>query len=84
MAKGGGGFGGLPRVRTRKRIRTVRSIRTSSGRRGEAADLQSKAACRDRETERLMLEEEQVKGRRALHQRRRAIQRLADARRRPR
>lgn len=71
------GFGALWRIRTRKHIRTVRSIPTSSGRRGETA-------ARDQETERLALEEERLKGRRALHGQRRAIQRLLDAHRRPR
>ena len=72
-----GGFGALWRVRTRKHIRTVRSIRTSTGRRGEAVD-------REREEERLVLEKERLRERRALHEQRQSIQRLLDAHRRPR
>lgn len=73
----GGGFGVLWRVRTRKHIRTVRSIPTSTGRRGETVD-------RDQETARLRVEEEQLEERRALHEQRRAIQRQLDAYRKPR
>jgi len=71
------GFGTLWRIRTRKHIRTVRSIPTSTGRRGETVD-------RDQETAHLRVEEEQLKERCALQKQRRAIQRLLDAYRRPR
>jgi hypothetical protein len=71
------GFGALWRIRTRKHIRTTRSIPTSSGARGGAV-------YRDQETERLALEEERLEEHRALHEQRRAIQRLLDAYRRPR
>ena len=60
------GFGALWRTRTRKHIRTVRSIRTSTGRRGNIV-------YRDQETERSALEEERLKKRRALHEQQRAI-----------
>jgi hypothetical protein len=70
------GFGALWRIRTRKHIRTVRSIPTSSGPGG--------AVHRDQETARLALEEERLGERRTLHKQRRAIQRLLDAYRRPR
>ncbi|MBU0703249.1 MAG: hypothetical protein KKC18_05220 [Chloroflexi bacterium] len=71
------GFGALRRIRTRKHMRTVRSIRTSTGRRGGSV-------YRDQETERLTLEEEQLKERCALHEQRRAVQRLLDADQSPR
>lgn len=71
----GGNFGALWRIRTRKHIRTTRSIPTGSGARGGAV-------YRDQETERLALEEERLKERRTLHEQRRAIQRLLDAYRR--
>ena len=71
------GFGALRRIRTRKHMRTVRSIRTSTGRQGGTVH-------RDQETERLTLEEEQLKERCALHEQRRAVQRLLDADRSPR
>jgi hypothetical protein len=70
------GFGALWRIRTRKHIRTVRSIPTSTGPSG--------TVYRDQETERLALEEERLKERHMLHEQRRAIQRLLDAYRRPR
>ena len=71
------GFGALWRIRTRKHIRTTRSIPTSTGRRGETVD-------RDQETERLKVEEERLKAWQAEHEKRQAIQRLLDAYRRPR
>lgn len=58
------GFGTLWRVRTRKHIRTVRSIPTSTGRRGMTVD-------RDQETERMRLEEDRLQARRRLHEERR-------------
>jgi len=70
------GFGALWRVRTRKHIRTMRSIPTSTGPSG--------AICRGQETACLRVEEEQLEERRALHEQRRAIQRLLHAHRRPR
>jgi len=66
-----GGFGALWRIRTRKHIRTVRSIPTSTGPSG--------SAYRDRETVLLKVEEERLKEHRLLHGGRRAIQRLLDA-----
>jgi hypothetical protein len=71
------GFGALWRIRTRKHIRTVRSIPTSTGRRGETVD-------RDQETACLRVEEEMLKVRQAEHEDRRAIQQLLDTHRRPR
>jgi len=59
------GFGTLWRIRTRKHIRTVRSIPTSTGP-GRAAWP------RFQETELRMLEEERLKARRAEHEKRRA------------
>jgi hypothetical protein len=67
----GSGFGALWRIRTRKHIRTTRSIPTSSGTR--AGDVYW-----DQETERLEVEEERLEERRTLHEQRRAIQRLLD------
>lgn len=61
------GFGALWRVRTRNHIRTRRSIPTGTG--------PARAAWpRLQETEHLMLEEERLKARWALHERRRACE----------
>ena len=73
----GGGFGALWRIRTRKHIRTTRSIPTSTGRRGGAAN-------RDGETAHIKMKEEQLQDRQRLHEQRRVIQRLLDAGRRRR
>ena len=70
------GFGASWRIRTRKHIRTRHSIPTSTG--------PDRTVHRDQETARLRVEEEQLEERRALHEQRRAIQRLLDAYRRPR
>jgi hypothetical protein len=59
------GFGALWRIRTRNHIRTRRSIPTSTGPAWAAWP-------RLQETEHLMLEEERLQARRALHERRRA------------
>jgi len=70
------GLGALWRIRTRKHIRTMRSIRTSTGPSG--------SVYKDQETARLGVEEERLKARQDEHEKRRAIQRLLDAHRRPR
>ncbi len=58
------GFGALWRIRTRKHIRTMRSIPTSTG--------PVRAAWpRHQEAELRMLEEERLKARRAEHEKRR-------------
>ena len=66
------GFGTLWRIRTRKHIRTVRSIPTSTGSSG--------SVYRDQETARLRVEEERLKARQDEHEKRRAIQRLLNDR----
>jgi len=66
------GFGNLWRIRTRKHIRTVRSIPTSTGPSG--------TVYRDQETAHRGVEEERLKVRRAEHEKRRAIQRLLNER----
>ena len=59
------GFGALWRIRTRKRIRTRRSVPTSTG--------PARAAWpRLQETEFLTLEEQRLEARRRLHEQRRA------------
>ncbi len=68
----GGGFGALWRIRTRKHIRTMRSIPTSTGSSG--------TVYRDQETTHLGVEEERLKVRRAEHEKRLAIQRLLHGR----
>jgi len=68
------GFGTLWRIRTRKHIRTARSIPRSSGLSGPAH--------RDQETVHLEVEEQRLKERRFLHEQRRAIQHLLNAGRR--
>ena len=65
------GFGALYRVRTRRNIRTTRSIPTSTGSAGAAWS-------RLRETEQLQGEEHRLHARRAQHENRRVIQRLLD------
>ena len=72
----GSGFGALWRIRTRKHIRSFRSIPTSTGPGG--------AVYRDQETARVRVGEEQLEERPTLHEQRRAIQRLLDAHRKPR
>ena len=59
------GFGALWRIRTRKHIRTLRSIPTSTG--PARADWP-----KHQETELRMLEEERLKARQAEHENRRA------------
>ena len=66
------GFGALWRIRTRKHIRTMHSIPTSTGSSG--------SVYRDQETARLGVEEERLKARLAEHEKRRAIQRLLNDR----
>ncbi|MDO9065993.1 MAG: hypothetical protein Q7U96_02795 [Chloroflexota bacterium] len=68
----GSGFGALWRVRTRKHVRTVRSILTSTGPGG--------TVYRDEETARLRVEEERLEAWQAEHEKRRAIQWLLNDR----
>ena len=71
------GFGALWRIRTRRSIRTARSVPTATGRgRGTWPGVQ--------ETAQLMAEEVQLEARRAQHERRLAVRRLLDEARRPR
>lgn len=71
------GFGGLWRIKTRRSIRTVRSVPTATGRRGATWPAVQ-------ETAQLMAERVRLEARRAQHERRRAAQRLLDETRRPR
>jgi hypothetical protein len=70
--RSGGGFGALWRIRTRKHIRSIRSIPTRAG--------PAETAYGEQETARLKVEEERLEAWRAEHEKRRAIQRLLNDR----
>lgn len=65
------GFGALWRIKTRRGIRTMRSVPTATGRGREAWP-------RVEETAQLMAEKVRLEARRAQHERRRVIQHLVD------